>query len=68
MPEIVPVYAGLLGLLFVYLSIRVIRARRQEQVALGDGECYTADARSSTIGQTGKPSRNDSPKRSNLRH
>ncbi len=38
MPEIVPVYAGLLGLVFVYLSIRVIRARRQEQVALGDGD------------------------------
>ena len=33
MPEIVPVYAGLLGLVFVYLSIRVIRTRRQEQVA-----------------------------------
>ncbi len=31
MPEIVPVYAGLLGLLFVYLSIRVIRARRQSK-------------------------------------
>ncbi len=38
MPEIVPVYAGSLGLVFVYLSIRVIRARRQEQVALGDGD------------------------------
>ncbi len=38
MPEIVPVYAGLLGLIFVYLSIRVIRTRRQEQVALGDDD------------------------------
>ncbi len=38
MTEIVPVYAGLLGLFFVYLSIRVIRTRRHEQVALGDGD------------------------------
>lgn len=38
MPEIVSLYAGLLGLVFVYLSIRVIRARRQEQVALCDDD------------------------------
>lgn len=32
-----PVYAGLLGLLFVFLSVRVIGARRRSGVALGDG-------------------------------
>ncbi len=37
MPQIVPIYAGLLGLVFIFLSVRVIRARRQERVALGDG-------------------------------
>ncbi len=37
MPQIVPIYAGLLGLVFISLSVRVIRARRQERVALGDG-------------------------------
>lgn len=34
---IVPVYAALLGLIFVYLSMRVIKARRQEKVAVGTG-------------------------------
>jgi hypothetical protein len=34
---IVPVYAAMLSLLFIFLSARVIRARRQERVALGDG-------------------------------
>ena len=35
--QIVPFYAGLLGLLFVALGVRVIRLRQSEQVALGDG-------------------------------
>ena len=32
-----PIYAALCALLFVYLSLRVIRTRRSERVALGDG-------------------------------
>jgi uncharacterized membrane protein YecN with MAPEG domain len=38
MLAIVPLYAALLALLFVALSIRVIKTRRQERVAIGDGE------------------------------
>lgn len=38
MPAIVPVYAALLALLFVALSIRVIKTRRRERVAIGDGD------------------------------
>lgn len=34
---VTPVYAGLMGLLFVLLSVGVIRARRESGVALGDG-------------------------------
>lgn len=34
---ITALYAGLLGLLFVVLSIRVIAVRREARVALGDG-------------------------------
>jgi uncharacterized membrane protein YecN with MAPEG domain len=34
---ITPVYAALLALLFIALSMRVIRMRREERVALGDG-------------------------------
>lgn len=34
---IVPVYAAILGLLFIFLSIRVIKTRRKERVAIGDG-------------------------------
>lgn len=34
---ITPVYAGLIALLFVLLSVRVIGARRQAKVPLGDG-------------------------------
>lgn len=34
---ITPIYAGLVALLFVFLSFRVIRARRQSKVPLGDG-------------------------------
>lgn len=35
--SITPVYAGLVALLFVFLSIRVIGARRAARVGLGDG-------------------------------
>ena len=42
MPQIVPIYAGVLGLVFISLSVRVIRARRQERVALGAGRLPTA--------------------------
>ena len=38
MPIVVPFYAALLALLFVALSIRVIKTRRQERVAIGDGD------------------------------
>ncbi len=31
-----PIYAGLLGLLFLFLSVQVIRYRRRHQVSLGD--------------------------------
>ena len=34
---IIPLYAALLALLFIFLSLRVIRVRREERVALGDG-------------------------------
>lgn len=37
-PAIVPVYAALLALLFVALSLRVIRLRRATYVAVGHGE------------------------------
>jgi uncharacterized membrane protein YecN with MAPEG domain len=36
MPTIVPFYASLLALLYFYLSVRVIRTRRQEHIPLGD--------------------------------
>lgn len=35
---VVPFYAALLALLFVALSIRVIKTRRRERVAIGDGD------------------------------
>ena len=35
--EIVPVYGAFLAILFLTLSVRVIRARRRQKVALGDG-------------------------------
>jgi uncharacterized protein len=35
--QIVPFYAGLLALLFVVLSVRVIRQRRGAKVAIGPG-------------------------------
>jgi uncharacterized membrane protein YecN with MAPEG domain len=36
MPTLVPFYASLLALLYFYLSVRVIRTRRQEEIPLGD--------------------------------
>ncbi len=33
---ITPFYAGLLALLFIGLSVRVVRLRRQEKIAIGD--------------------------------
>jgi hypothetical protein len=36
--SIVPIYAGLLALLFVWLSIRVIVSRRAGRIAIGIGE------------------------------
>ena len=35
---ITPIYAGLIGLLFIWLSIRVIGTRRSAKVSVGDGE------------------------------
>jgi uncharacterized membrane protein YecN with MAPEG domain len=37
-PVIVPVYAAVLALLFVALSLRVIRCRRRDQIAVGHGD------------------------------
>lgn len=37
MPQIIPFYAALLTLLFLFLSIRVISLRRTLQVGIGDG-------------------------------
>ena len=34
---VIPVYASLLGLLFIKLSFNVINARRQARIAVGDG-------------------------------
>src|SRR6202161_2062027 len=36
-PRIVPAYAALLAFLFVYLSVRVMRARQEAGVAIGTG-------------------------------
>ena len=35
--SVTPIYAGLIAVLFVALSVRVIAARRSARVALGDG-------------------------------
>ena len=35
--SVTPIYAGLLALLFILLSMRVIGTRRAARVALGDG-------------------------------
>ena len=38
MPIVVtPIYAGLLALLYVFLSLRVIRMRRGARISFGDG-------------------------------
>ena len=37
MPTIVPFYASLLAALYIFLSGRVIRMRRQEHIGVGDG-------------------------------
>ncbi len=37
MPSIVPIYAAIFAVLFVVLSIRVIRSRRSARVAIGAG-------------------------------
>ncbi|SFC07192.1 MAPEG family protein [Tropicimonas isoalkanivorans] len=37
MLHVTPIYAGLLGLLFAALSLRVIQARRRLGISLGDG-------------------------------
>lgn len=36
MPQIIPFYASLLVLLFIFLSVRVVRVRRSLQVSIGD--------------------------------
>ena len=36
--SIVPVYAAIFGLMFIYLSVRVIKQRRSAKVSLGDGD------------------------------
>ena len=36
--NIVPVYAAILGLIFVYLSVRVVKQRRSARVSIGDGD------------------------------
>jgi len=36
-PLITPLYAGLLALLFISLSFRVVHARRRHRVSVGDG-------------------------------
>jgi uncharacterized protein len=35
---IVPIYAAIFGLMFVYLSVLVIKQRRANKVSLGDGD------------------------------
>lgn len=36
--DVTPIYAALLALLFVFLSLRTIRLRRRHRVTLGDGD------------------------------
>ncbi len=36
--SITPLYAGLVGLLFVYLSVQVIQGRFRAKVSVGDGD------------------------------
>jgi uncharacterized protein len=37
LPHVVPLYAGLLALAYVWLALRVVRLRRNRGVSLGDG-------------------------------
>jgi uncharacterized membrane protein YecN with MAPEG domain len=41
MPTIVPIYASLLAVLYLFLSIRVIRMRVANRIGLGDGRSPT---------------------------
>jgi uncharacterized protein len=36
--SIVPLYAAILAVLYIFLSIRVIQQRRQKRVSIGDGD------------------------------
>ena len=36
--HIVPIYAAILGLIFVYLSVRVVKQHRSTKVSIGDGD------------------------------
>lgn len=38
MLSISPVYAGLIALLFIYLSFRVVGGRREHKISIGDGD------------------------------
>ena len=38
MQLITPLYAGILALIFIALSMRVVNSRRKHQVSLGDGD------------------------------
>jgi uncharacterized membrane protein YecN with MAPEG domain len=35
--EITPYYAAILALLFIVLSVRTIKTRREHKIAIGDG-------------------------------
>ena len=37
MIAITPLYAGLIALLFIFLSVRVIKVRKNDKISLGDG-------------------------------
>ena len=37
LPHVVPLYAGLLALAYIWLALRVVRLRRSRGVSLGDG-------------------------------
>ncbi len=45
MPVIVPFYAAILGLIFIFLSARVIAARRQFRVTVGFGGHHVLERR-----------------------
>lgn len=46
--SVTPLYAGILGLLLIVLSVRVIAARRRHRVSLGDGGNRELERRSRT--------------------